>query len=579
MRLQPPELRIVTSPKFVESSASLTLSSLRFAPFNLDDCAFEWVQTTLTQLQQRQRLAQLFNVMLRPQSPEEFAAVAAEQPGGFTLMLFDGLEAGLARARALRAASPVPPLVSADVEGGAISLAGCTPMNNQLGMAAMDSVPLYEQALGVMAAEAKALGINWSFTPVIDINAEFRSAIVATRSFGSDKARIETLARAHVRVMQGQGVAATAKHWPGEGFDARDQHLVTTINPLSMADWHARFGRLYKALIKDGVMSIMSAHIALPAYAQAHGVSGLETCRPASVSRLLNTQLLRGELGFNGLITSDATTMGGLASWGPRGQVAPEVIENGCDMVLFTRDLKADLDNMEAALRDGRLSQARVEEALIRVLGLKAALGLHRQTHGGVSVAQASETLKTPGHLAVADAVAAASPTLVKDVQGLLPLSAQRHRRVVLVTEPHRSGFAHLPPPALIFGELLSGRGFEVSHYSADQPPAVGKTDLVIFLLAQESLLNKSNIYLDWAALLGPVERAMARDWHEIPTLLVSFGQPYYLYDAPRMPCVVNAYTATEPVQRAVVRKLLGEEPFTGVSPVDAFCGLPDARY
>ncbi len=569
----------MTPAKHTESTASLTLSSLRLAPFNLGDSDIEWVQATLARLQPRQRLAQLFNVMLRPQSPEDFAAVVAEEPGGFTLMLFDGLEAGLARARALHAASPVPLLVSADIEGGAISLAGCTPMNNQLGMAAMNSVPLYEQALGVMAAEAKALGINWSFTPVIDINAEFRSAIVATRSFGSDQAHIETLARAHVRVMQVQGIAATAKHWPGEGFDARDQHLVTTINPLSMADWHARFGRLYKTLINDGVMSIMSAHIALPAYAKAQGVIGLESCRPASVSRLLNTQLLRDELGFNGLITSDATTMGGLASWGPRGQVAPEVIENGCDMVLFTRDLKADLDHMEAALKDGRLSQLRVEEALIRVLGLKAALGLHRQAPGAISVGQASEKLKTPNHLAVAEAVAAASPTLVKDAQGLLPLTTQRHRRVVLVTEPHRSGFAHLAPPALIFGELLNARGFEVSPYSAETPPAVGRTDLVIFLLAQESLLNKSHIYLDWAALLGPVERAMTRDWHEIPTLLVSFGQPYYLYDAPRMPCVVNAYTATEPVQRAVVRKLMGDEPFTGVSPVDAFCGLPDALY
>jgi beta-N-acetylhexosaminidase len=92
-------------------------------------------------------------------------------------------------------------------------------------------------------------------------------------------------------------------------------------------------------------------------------------------------------------------------------------------------------------------------------------------------------------------------------------------------------------------------------------------------------LFAKSNIYLDWVALLGSGEVALDRSWYEIPTLLISFGQPYYLYDAPRMPCVINAYSAVEPVQRAVVRKLLGEEAFTGVSPVDAFCGLPDATY
>jgi beta-N-acetylhexosaminidase len=150
---------------------------------------------------------------------------------------------------------------------------------------------------------------------------------------------------------------------------------------------------------------------------------------------------------------------------------------------------------------------------------------------------------------------------------------------VVLVTESVRSGFAHLSAPPLMLRELLVEQGFVVAAYDAEHPPTVADTDLVIFVLAQESLLNKSHIYLDWAALLGPVERAMTRNWHEIPTLLISFGQPYYLYDAPRMPCVINAYTATEPVQRAVVRKMLGQEPFTGVSPVDAFCGLPDALY
>ena len=565
--------------KSLTDPAKLVLEQLRLAPFRLGQSDIDWVQATLASLSPRQRLSQLFNVMLGPQSPDQFDRIVAAQPGGFTQIMFGGLEAGLARAQALAKGSVVPLLVSADVEGGAISLAGASPMNNQLGMAAMASPALYEEAVAVMAAQARLLGINWSFTPVVDINAEFRSAIVATRSFGANPDLIETLARAHVRAMQGQGIAATAKHWPGEGFDARDQHLVTTLNPLAMADWQASFGRLYKALIADGVMSIMSAHIALPAYAQAHGATGVEAFRPASISKLLNVDLLRQELGFNGLITSDATTMAGLASWGPRAQVVAEVIENGCDMVLFTRDLPADLQSLELALQDGRLSNTRVEQALVRVLGLKAALGLHRRGPEEKTLLQIQAALASTAHETVSQKVAAASPTLVKDVQGLLPLSVQRHRRVVLVTEPQRTGFAFVAPAALIVGELLAKRGFEVAAYSADKPPAAGETDLVIYLLAQESLLTKSNIYLDWAALLGPLERAMTRSWHEIPTLLISFGHPYYLYDAPRMPCVVNAYSATVPVQRAVVRKLLGDEPFTGVSPVDAFCALPDARY
>ena len=115
--------------------------------------------------------------------------------------------------------------------------------------------------------------------------------------------------------------------------------------------------------------------------------------------------------------------------------------------------------------------------------------------------------------------------------------------------------------------------------FDASRPPSPADTDLMLYLFAQESLLLKSHIYIDWERVHGGFRTAMRRFWHEIPCVLVSFGHPYGLYDAPRMPCVINAYTAIAPVQAAVLRKLLGEEPFTGVSPVDPFCGLPDAAY
>jgi beta-N-acetylhexosaminidase len=126
---------------------------------------------------------------------------------------------------------------------------------------------------------------------------------------------------------------------------------------------------------------------------------------------------------------------------------------------------------------------------------------------------------------------------------------------------------------------LLAGRGFEVRAFDAQQPPTPADTDLVLYLLAQESLLSRSHIFMDWARLHGDWRGAMRRYWHDLPCVLVSFGHPYYLYDAPRMPCVVNAYTAAPPVQRAVLARLLGEAPFTGTSPVDASCGLSDAAY
>jgi beta-N-acetylhexosaminidase len=558
----------------------MSLDFLRQAPFALGDQALEWVKSTFSGLTLQGKVAQLLNIMLVNPAPQDIARLVELQPGAVTHLAFEDTDRLHWTIESLDQCCGIPLLHSADLEGGAFTPAGSTPMTNQLGMAATASISLYEQAVQVIAREAAALGLNWSFTPVLDINADFRSAIVATRSFGSEVETIEAFSRAHVRAMQRNGLAATAKHWPGEGFDPRDQHLVTTINPLDMEAWWSTFGKMYRQVIDDGVLSVMSAHIALPAYAALKGAQGLEIYRPASLSKYLNTDLLRGEFGFNGVIVSDATVMGGVTSWGPRHRVLPEVIESGCDMVLFGNDLKDDIATLVQSVTTGALSLERIDDAVMRILGLKAALGLH------IKSAMAPETdgnwvekLRTPQHASVAEKVAKASPTLVKDSNNLLPISPQKHRRVVIVSDPDRSNAGFFPLSPLVFADLLVERGFEVSAYDPDQPPPAGEVDLMIFLLAQESMLTKSHIYLDWVSLLGPMERSMQRSWHEIPTMLVSFGHPYYLYDAPRMPCVINAYSATEPVQRAVVRKLLGEEPFSGVSPVDAFCGLVDAHF
>ena len=125
----------------------------------------------------------------------------------------------------------------------------------------------------------------------------------------------------------------------------------------------------------------------------------------------------------------------------------------------------------------------------------------------------------------------------------------------------------------------MQDRGFEVRPYDRDHPPSKANTDLLVYVLAHESLMTAGAIHFDWRRLHGPVWHAMRRYWHEMPTVLVSMGHPYYLNEAPRMPCVINAYTAIQPVQEALVRKLLGEEPWVGTHPVDAFCGHEDARY
>jgi beta-N-acetylhexosaminidase len=544
-------------------------------PFNLDGAVRDWVRSTLAEMDRAAKVRQLFVHICFGTGPEVVERITALAPAGITKFFGPDAQAELDTLDALRAAASIPYLISADLEGSRMSLPFGTEVPNPLALAAVDDAQASESIARIMAVEARAAGVNWSFTPVIDINALFRSPIVATRGLGSDPARIRAHALAHIRGLQANGVAATAKHWPGEGHDDRDQHLVTTINPLSMREWHETHGALYRSAIDAGVMAVMSAHIALPSYVQAHDPqAGIEAYRPASVSHLLNQTLLRGELGFNGVIVSDATPMAGFGAWAHRDEMLPQVVSSGCDVILFSDEPEADIARIEAALEDGRLTLERLDEAMVRILGLKACLSLPET---GKLPADRSK-LFDPDNASVAQAVTARAPTLVKDVKHILPLSPERHRRVLvystgIVTPLHGAGMP------MAFPDLLRDEGFEVTLYDPDTRPDARAFDLVLFLMAEETLLTRGRIFLDWNRLTGGMHGAMQRHWHQVPTALISFGYPYYLYDAPRMPCVINAYATMDSMQRATLDCLLGRAPFRGKSPVDPFCGLPDAAF
>jgi len=551
---------------------------LSAAPFNLDDEAIAWVNTTRDGFSPRDKLSQLF-VLLARGTPEEVAEeVRSFKPGGITRIYSGDLEAEVGLARDLGTMSAVPLLVSADLEGSRMSLPFGTSVPNPLGLAAVDDVEATTAISTIMAREANAVGLNWSFTPVVDLNIAWRSAIVGTRSYGSDIDKVERHALAQIAAFQANGVAATVKHWPGEGYDDRDQHLVTTVNPLSMPEWEETFGRLYRNAIAAGVMSVMSAHIALPAFALAlDPAAGAEAYRPASLSPILNFDLLRRELGFNGLIVSDATPMAGMNDWGHRDEVLPQTIIAGCDVILFTDDANGDLMRLVKAVADGRLSQDRVDEAVTRILALKAALGLHKD-RAEPSLEHARQLVASEESRIVVQGVTARVPTLVKDVKGLLPLSPVKTKRVLVY-----SGGIVLPfvPHPLPFSlpERLEREGFEVTVFTPDMTVNAKDFDLLLYLFGEETLLTRSRIFLDWQKLTGSVFGAMNRFWHDVPTLMISFGYPYYLYDAPRVPTYVNVYGTSEALQAATVEAIMGRQAFSGSSPVDPFVGSDQGRY
>ena len=546
---------------------------LKVAPFDLDEAGRTWVLATLDSLTPQERIGQLFNFLLMGDDPAQADALMALKPGGITRHVSRDPGTEVAMMTRLHSAARVPLLVSADLEGSRMSLPFGAEVPNPLALAAVDDLDASRAIAAIMATEARAIGINWTFTPVLDINAAFRSPIVATRGFGSNPERIARQVLAQIEVFQAHGVAATAKHWPGEGHDDRDQHLLTTINPLSRTAWEATHGAIYRQAIAAGVKSVMSAHIALPFHAKEQGAQGVELYRPASISKGLNLGLLRGELGFNGLIVSDATPMAGLGSWGPYDETLPEVITAGCDMILFAPDPAAAVGYVTKAVAEGRISAARVEEALLRILGLKASLGLHK----GVA---APIVLPDDGRQARARAVTARAPVLEKDVQGLVPISVAKHRRVLILTTGVVVPFSPVPLP-LDLPAMLRAEGFEVTLVTAGETPAPDPAgfDLLLYVMAEETLLARGRIFLDWLKIGGSFENAMPRHWHQVPTALISFGYPYYLYDAPRMPTVINAFATMPSMQAAVVEALMGRVKFGRQSPVDAFCGLGDARY
>lgn len=544
------------------------------APFNLNGAARHWVALTRDSMTLEEKVAQLFVLSSRGDDAKEQARIKQLRPGGITRFFGPDGAAERDRIAALQADADIPLLVSADLEGSRMSLPFGTQLPNPLALAAIDDLATTRNIARIMAEEARAIGVNWSFTPVIDINAAFRSPIVATRSFGSDIGTIERHALTQIAAFQELGVAATVKHWPGEGFDDRDQHLVTTINPQTMPEWDASFGRLYRASIAAGVKCVMSAHIALPAYMQAHDPDpGVDAFCPASVNRRLNIDLLRGKLGFDGLIVSDASEMAGLGAWMPLRDGKVQIIAGGCDMILFSRTPEDDMAAVLAAVRDGTISLARLDDAITRILALKASLNLHRQAGPDARFA-----LATPAAARLADAAIAAAPTLVKDTQNLFPISPESHRRVLICSGGIVSPLHGAPAPMVLPG-LLAERGFDVTMYEPGTLVSPDQFDLMLYLFGEETLLTRGRIFLDWAKLAGDFGASMQRHWHAIPTALISFGYPYYLYDAPRVPTCINAYCTLDAMQEAVVALMTGSGEFTAGNPVDPFCGLPDARF
>ncbi|MCR4265191.1 glycoside hydrolase family 3 protein [Nitratireductor sp. ZSWI3] len=552
----------------------LSDAQLSGAPFHLGRAALEWVKIAFGAMSQEQKLAQILLPMTRDLSDGAVDVLVDRGLGG--IHRFPSYSEAELRRSAERsmARSVVPPLLSADIEMSEKASVKCgTSHPNQMAVAATGD-PAAAYRMGAIAArEARYLGFSVSWTPVADLALNFRSNAVNTRTFSASVDQTIACMSAYIEGMHDNGLASCVKHFPGDGLDERDQHYVTTGNSMLMDEWWNSFGRIYKAAIEKDVRLIMAGHICLPDHdRQRRDGTADALAHPASLNAGLLQGLLRTELGYNGVIVSDATGMVGFTSQGKRADLVPLCIESGCDILLFPRDIEEDLGHLRAGLASGALSQKRLNEAVARILALKASLGLHLNSTL-LSDAERKQMLGTEEHRLWAQQTCRRAVTLVRDCQNLLPLSPDRHRRILLAEiRDRRSPSSTLPD--LQVAQMLEARGFKITRVVPGEPINVTDQDIGLYLSAEEGLSGKEYLGPNWERLHGPFPLTMQRMWQELPTLYVSLGSPFLLFHMPDCPTYINAYSPVLPMQEALVEALCGDIPFRGRSPVDPTGGL-----
>lgn len=493
--------------------------------------------------------------------------------------------------RLLQELSSVPLLISANLEAGGNGIAtDGTYFGKQMQVSATDNEEMAYK-LGVVAGrEGRVAGCNWAFAPIVDIDMNYRNPITNVRTYGSDPIRVAQMSKAFMQGIHESGLATAVKHFPGDGVDDRDQHLLSTVNSLTTEEWDQTFGMVYQEMIDNGAKSIMAGHIMLPEYSRKllPDITD-EQIMPATLAPELLNGLLRDNLGFNGLIVTDATPMLGYTTSERREIAVPKAIASGCDMFLFNRNIKEDYEFLLKGIETGILTLERVDEAVTRVLALKASLGLHVQKEQGTLVPSEAELslLQCEEHKVWAKECADQSVTLVKDTQKLLPISAEKYKRVRLyVLGDKEGGLKEGGSVTQPFISSLGEAGFEVELYDNKQVnfqelfmsvnDFKERYDLIIYVANLETASNQTTVRINWQQ---PLNANAPWFVHDIPTLFISVANPYHLQDVPMVKTYINAYSSNEFVVEAIVNKILGKSKFKGKSPVDPFCGKWDTRF
>ncbi|WP_314412130.1 glycoside hydrolase family 3 protein [Streptomyces kroppenstedtii] len=452
----------------------------------------------------------------------------------------------------------LPVLISTDQEHGIVARVGtpATLFPGAMALGAGGSRTDARTAGRIGGAELRAMGILQDYAPVADVNVNPANPVIGVRSFGSDPQAVAGLVAAQVKGYQGAGVAATSKHFPGHGDTETDSHYGFPVIAHTEAQWAELDAPPFKAAIAAGIDSIMTAHIMVPALDPAGD--------PATLSRPILTGILRERLGYDGVVVTDSLGMEGVRTKYGDDRVPVLALKAGVDQLLNPPKLDIAWNAVLAAVRGGELTEARLDESILRVLRLKAKLGLLKDPY--VTGRGVDRTVGIPSHLKAADRVAERTTTLLVNSGGLLPLSRRTHRKVLVVGADPASPSGTTGPPTTVLANALTELGFVPTVLSTGTAPSAATVAKAV-AAAQDAD----------AVLVGTYNVTAASAQRTLVNQLLATGRPVVAlairnpYDVAQLPDVrayLASYSWTDVELRAAVRVLAGRVGPRGRLPV-----------
>lgn len=568
----------------------MTVIDLKGNPFFLDEEGIKWVNRTIKDMSIEEKVGQLFCPIGYSSDENYLYHEFIDRKVGGLLFRDDKSEIMRETYTFLQKNSKIPMFLAGNLEaGGNGLLVDGTFFGKALQVAATDDINMAYELGNISCKEASAVGGNFSFAPVVDIDYNFRNPITNVRTYGSDPKKVVEFGKQYIKAATKHDFVTSVKHFPGDGVDERDQHILTSVNSMGVEEWNDTFGKVYQELIDFGTKSVMVGHIALPSYEKLFDNKEKRHILPASLSKNILNELLRKKMKFNGLIITDATPMVGFCAAMKRSEAVPLSIENGCDMFLFNKDLSEDYEYMLDGLKNGILSHKRLTEAVTRILATKASINLHTKAMKGNLIPKKSEmsVIGSKEHISLAYECADKGITLVKDTQEILPINNRTYKNVLLQI------LGDSPSDERVFNkfsEYLKAEGFNVIPYVKEtfrrdgslNVDSVGefkeKYDLVIYIGNIENASNKTTNRINWYTFFGLGNNI---PWfvEEVPTLFISVANPYHLFDVPMVKSYINCYSNSDIVIETCINKIMGLSEFKGINPVDPFCGREELEY